>query len=48
MLGTNRELIFGNGLFWHHPVCKVRDKALSCFNNKSEIVLKLQVANIIK
>jgi hypothetical protein len=41
-----RGLMFGNGIFWIRPVCKIKDKELSCFTTQKEIILKLQVANI--
>ena len=41
-----RGLMFGHGIFWVRPVCKVKDKELSCFTTLKGIVLKLQVANL--
>lgn len=42
-----RGLMFGNGIFWVRPVCKVPDNELSCSTKKDGIILKLQVANLV-
>lgn len=41
-----RGLMFGNGIFWLSPVCKI--KGVNCFNNNNALVLRLQVANIME